>query len=127
MAAELRAYARGSIEQQVVAGDFLHGMLRVSRTAILLGARSIVEAINELLSVAEDETFLNMIPRLRAAFETLHDRQRDNVASHVAKLYGLKEDESLRTLTASVGAAQLMASLDAQAAAIMKEWLGNDA
>jgi len=127
LAAELRAYARGSVEQQVVAGDFLHGMLRVSRTAILLGARSIVEAINELLSVAEDETFLNMIPRLRAAFETLHDRQRDNVASHVAKLYGLKEDESLRTLTASVEAAQLMASLDAQVAAIMKEWLGNDA
>src|SRR6185437_12520647 len=84
LAAELRAYARGSVEQQVFAGDFLHGMLRVSRTAILLGARSIVEAINELLSVAENETFLNMIPRLRAAFETLHDRQRDNVASHVA-------------------------------------------
>jgi hypothetical protein len=124
LAVELSGYARGGIEQQVVAGDFLHGVLRVWRTAILVGATAIVKAIDELLQIAEGETFLNMLPRLRAAFETLHERQRDRMAAHVAELYGLKEDSSLRTLTASLGAAALMAQLDAQVATIMNKWLG---
>jgi len=126
LAAELSAYARGGIDQQVVAGDFLHGVLRVSKTAILLGATSLVAAVDELLRAANPDIFLTMVPRLRAAFETLHERQRDGVASHVAELYGLKESESLRTLTTSVGAAQLMAELDTEVAAIMKEWLGKE-
>jgi hypothetical protein len=123
LAAELSGYARGAADQQVVAGDFLHGVLKVSRTAILLGAKSLVQAVDELLAGASSETFLSMVPRLRGAFETLHDRQRDGVASHVAELYGLKESESLRTLTTSVGAAHLMAGLDSEVAAIMKQWL----
>jgi hypothetical protein len=125
LAAELSGYARGGVEQQVMAGDFLHGVLRVSRTAILLGAKSLVAAVDELLKNVEGETFLVMVPRLRAAFETLHDRQRDSVASHVAELYGLKEGESIRALSTSVGAANLMAQLDGEVAAIMKEWLGD--
>jgi hypothetical protein len=124
LAAELAAYARGSAEQQVVAGDFLHGVLRVSKTAILLGATSLLAAVDELLRAAEGQTFLNIVPRLRAAFETLHERQRDSLAACVAEIYGLKESESLRTLATSIGAAHLMAELDAEAAAILNEWLG---
>jgi len=124
LAAELSAYARGGVEQQVVAGDFLQGVLRVSKTAILLGATSLVAAVDELLRAAQGETFLNIVPRLRAAFETLHERQRDSLAAHVAELYGLKESDSLRTLATSVGAARLMAELDAEAAAILSGWLG---
>jgi hypothetical protein len=127
LAAELTGYARGSVEQQIVAGDFLAGILRVSKTAILLGAKSLVAAVDELLQAAQGETFLCIVPRLRAAFETLHERQRDSLAMHVAELYGLKESESLRTLSTSAGAAQLMAELDAEAAAIMNQWLGKDA
>jgi hypothetical protein len=123
LAAELSAYARGPVEQQVAAGDFLQGVLRVSKTAILLGATSLVAAVDELLRVAEGDTFLCIVPRLRAAFETLHQRQRDSLATHVAELYGLKESDSPRTLATSIGAAQLMAELDAAAAAILGEWL----
>lgn len=123
LADELTAYARGGADRQAVAGDFLHGVLRVSRTAILLGARPLVKAIDELLRVAEPETFLVMVPRLRAAFEALHARQRDGLAQHVAELYGMKESQSLRTLSTSVGAAQLLAELDAQVARIMGEWI----
>jgi len=123
LAAELTAYARGGTDQQLVAGDFLQGVLRVSRTAILLGAASLVAAVDELLRAAQGETFLCIVPRLRAAFETLHER--DSLAVQVAELYGLKESESLRTLAASVGAARLMAELDAEAATILKEWLGD--
>jgi hypothetical protein len=101
--------------------------LRVSRTAILLGAKSLVGAVDELLRATQEETFMAVIPRLRAAFETLHDRQRDTVATHVAEIYGLKESESLRTLSTSVEAAQILAELDAEAASIMKLWLGKDA
>jgi hypothetical protein len=123
LAAELRGYARGGVEQQVVAGDFLHGILRVSRTAIMLGATALVAAVDELLQNASADTFLNMVPRLRGAFETLHERQRDGVAMHVAELYGLKEDRSLRTLTIGLSAAQLMAELDGEVAAIMEKWM----
>ena len=79
----------------------LQGVLRVSKTAILLGARWLVAAVDELLRAAQGETFLNIVPRLRAAFETLHERQRDSLATHVAELYGLKESDSLRTLATS--------------------------
>jgi hypothetical protein len=123
LAGELTAFARGGADQQVVAGDFLQGVLRVSKTAILLGAKSLVAAVDELLRAAQGETFLNMVPRLRAAFETLHERQRDSLAAHVADLYGLRESQSLRVLATSVGAARLMAELDAEAAAILREWL----
>jgi hypothetical protein len=123
LAAELTAYARGSTDQQVQAGDFLHGVLRVSKTAVLLGATSLVAAVDELLRVADRETFLGMAPRLRAAFEALHERQKDTIASNVAELYGLKEIETLRKLTTSVGAARLMAELDAAVAGIMEKWL----
>ncbi|HEX5444123.1 MAG TPA: DUF5682 family protein, partial [Pirellulales bacterium] len=125
LAAELTAYARGGVEQQVVAGDFLQGVLRVSKTAILLGAAPLVRAVDELLRAAQGETFLNLVPRLRAAFETLHQRQRDGLAAHVAELYGLKESDSPRTLATSFGAARLMAELDAEAAAILSEWVGS--
>jgi hypothetical protein len=126
LAAELTAYARGGAEQQVVAGDFLQGVLRVSKTAILLGAKSLVAAVDELLRAAGGDTFLCIVPRLRAAFETLHERQRDSLALHVAELYGLKEGDAVRTLATSVGAAQLMAELDAEAASILREWLKKD-
>lgn len=126
LAAELLAYARGSVDQQAVAGDFLHGVLKVSRTAILLGATSLVAAIDELLRAAGHETFLSMVPKLRAAFEALHERQRDSVALHVAELYGLKESQSIRTLSTSVGTAHLMADLDAKVAAIMDEWIQHE-
>jgi Family of unknown function (DUF5682) len=126
LTAELSGYARGSVEQQVVAGDFLHGILKVSKTAIMLGAKSLVAAVDELLESAASDTFLNMVPRLRGAFETLHERQRDAVAMHVAELYGLKEDGSLRTLTIGVSAAHLMAQLDGEVAEIMDQCLSGE-
>src|SRR5262249_13853385 len=121
-AAELSAYARGPAEQQVVAGDFLQGVLRVSKTTILLGAKSLIAAVDELLRAADGQTFLSMVPRLRAAFETLHERQRDNVAAHVAEIYGLKESETLRVPTTSVAAAQLLSELDVAVSQMMNEW-----
>ncbi len=83
-------------------------------------------AVDELLRNATPEAFLGMVPRLCAAFETLHERQRDGMAIQVAELYGLKEGQSLRTLTTSLGASMLMAQLDAEVAAIMKEWLRSE-
>jgi hypothetical protein len=123
LAAELTAYARGPVEQRIVAGDFLHGVLRVSRTAIMLGAKALVQAVDELIRGADRETFLNMVPRLRAAFETLHERQRDSVAQQVAELYGLRESAAIRRLNLSLGAVALLARLDQKVAAIVDEWL----
>ena len=74
LAAELSGYARGGVEQQIVAGDFLHGILRVSQKRPSCSERpALVAAVDELLENAAPDTFLNMVPRLRGAFETLHE------------------------------------------------------
>lgn len=122
LAAELSALARAPVDRMVTAGDFLDGILAVSRTSILLGADALIGALDELLRAADWEPFLTMLPRLRAAFERLHAGQRDSLAARVAQRYGLAEQESLTELRTSVGAAALFAQIDRQVAEIMTRW-----
>jgi hypothetical protein len=122
LAGEVAALARAPVERMVTAGDFLDGVLAVSRTSILLGADALVKALDELLRAAEWGPFLTMLPRLRAAFERLHDTQRSSLAGSVAALYGLSSGEGLTELTASVEAGARIARLDGLAARIMTEW-----
>ncbi|HEY1067430.1 MAG TPA: DUF5682 family protein, partial [Pirellulales bacterium] len=123
LAAEVSAYALAPREEMVKAGDFIDGVLAVSRSSILLGADSLVGAIDALLAAALWDDFLIMLPRLRAAFERLHERQRDSVAERVAARYGLSERETkLAALTTSVAAGVWIARIDASVAEIMKEW-----
>ena len=123
LAAEVAAFASAAQDQMVYAGDFLDGVMSASRTSIMLGADALVAAIDELLHAADWETFLLMIPRMRAAFERLHASQADSLAARVASAYGLAEDEqSLRELTTSVEAAALIARIDLQVAEIMNRW-----
>ncbi|MEM6470015.1 MAG: DUF5682 family protein [Planctomycetota bacterium] len=123
LAAEVTAYASGSAEQMIFAGDFLDGAMSVSRTSIMLGAKAIVSAIDQLLRAADWETFLTMIPRMRAAFEKLHSAQADSLSGRVAQLYGLAEDEvELRKLQTSVGSAALMTRVDQKVVEIMERW-----
>jgi hypothetical protein len=122
LAAEVSALARASADRMVTAGDFLDGIMAVSRTSILLGADALIGAVDELLRAAEWEAFLTMLPRMRAAFERLHERQRDALAERVAHRYGLTEKEALTELRTSVGAAALIARIDRQVDEIMKAW-----
>jgi hypothetical protein len=122
LAAEVSALARAPVEKMMTAGDFLDGALAVSRTSILLGAEDLIAAIDELLRAADWDSFLVMLPRMRAAFERLHDRQRESLAAKVAERYGLTEAESLTALRTSVGAAAVIARIDQQVAAIMEKW-----
>lgn len=122
LAAEVAGLAHSSQEHMVTAGDLLDGMLAVSRTSILLGAESLVGAVDDLLQAAEWEPFLVMLPRLRAAFERLSRGQRDSLAGTVAKRYGLGSAAEVRTLTASLGATALVARLDTRVAAILKDY-----
>ena len=124
LADEISALARGPVDQIVTAGDLIDGIMAVSRSSLLLGAESLVAAMDELLETADWEAFLTMIPRLRAAFERLHERHVDSLAGCVARRYGLAEDEaeSLTELKPSVGAAAMFARIDAEVARIMQEW-----
>src|SRR5262249_50846197 len=122
MAAEVAGLARAAAEQMVTAGDLLDGMLAVSRTSVLLGADSLVGAVDDLLKAAAWERFLVMLPRLRAAFERLSNAQRDSLAATVARRYGLGSHEEVRTMTGTLGATALVARLDAAVAAVLKDW-----
>lgn len=122
LAAEVTGLAQAATELMVTAGDLLDGMLAVSRTSILLGADSLVGAVDNLLQAAEWDPFLVMLPRLRAAFERLSHAQRDSLASTVAKRYGLGSAAEVRSLTGSLGATALVARLDAAVAATLKDW-----
>jgi hypothetical protein len=122
LAGEVSALARAPREHMVTAGDFLDGILAVSHTSILLGADSLLGAVDELLRAADWESFLVMLPKLRAAFERLHERQRDSLAERLAARYGLVEAEALTELRTSVGAAARIARIDRQVAEIMERW-----
>jgi hypothetical protein len=121
-AAAVAAFAREPTERMVTAGEFLDGMLAAGRTSALLGAEHLVSAVDELLRAADAEAFLIMLPRMRAAFERLHERQRLTLADRVARRYGLKEGEEITRLGTSVAAGVLMARLDEQAGRILEEW-----
>jgi hypothetical protein len=122
LAGEISALARASQDRMVSAGELLHGVLTTSRTSLLLGAKTLIAAIDQLLQAAEWEPFLIMLPRMRAAFEQLHDRQRESVAMTVAEQYGLQESESLTDLRTSAAAAARIAEIDRRVAEIMQRW-----
>ncbi len=122
VSAALAAFAQEREDRLVTAGDFLDGMLAVCRTSVLLGADHLVAAIDELLRAAEWPTFLVLLPRLRAAFERLHHRQRDSLADRVARRYGLREGEQLTELHTSVAAAAQFADIDQEVARILRGW-----
>ena len=114
--------AKSSAEIMVTAGDFLDGVMAVSRTSLMLGADPLIKAIDELLRAAEWDPFLVMLPKMRAAFERMHLTHRDSMAGRVAELYGLKEASSVTELNISTEAAVTVTRLDKRVAAIMKDW-----
>jgi hypothetical protein len=123
LAARVAAFAVSEPSKMVLAGEFLDGAFSVSKTSLLLGAESLVTAIDELLRAAPWEDFMTFLPKVRNAFERLHERQRMAFADRVAAHYGLRETEQLTEVKAtSAGAAVYMAAVDARVAAIMKEW-----
>lgn len=122
LARELSALAKAPVEIMTTAGDFLDGIMAASRTSIMLGAKALIAAVDELMRAAEWETFLTMVPKMRAAFERLHGSQLDNVADAVAKLYGLKDSDSLTELRTTVQGAAMIVEIDNRVAQIMSKW-----
>ena len=122
LAEALENHARGNSEQQIAAGDFLAGALAVSRTALMLGSAAIVGAVDTVLRSVPPESFMVMVPRLRAAFEQVSSGQRLGVAEQVARRYGEGEEVVMHTLGVSVETAALLAELDAQVAVLLEGW-----
>jgi len=123
LAARVAAFAKSHSTKMVLAGEFLDGAFAVSKTSMLLGADALVSAIDELLRAAPWEDFMTLLPKVRSAFERLHERQRLSFADRVAVRYGLAAGEQVTELPAtSAGAAAYLAKIDGQVAAIMKEW-----
>ena len=112
--AELGRYAQSPPDIMLQAGEFLDGLLAVSRTSIILGADGLIQAIEDLLQAAERESFLTMLPRIRAAFERLSEHNRQAIAQRVAERHGLKETEQLTDLSTSSATALLIAEIDQQ-------------
>jgi len=124
LAQEILKFAQSRPEVMLSCGEFLDGVMATSRTAIMLGAQSLVQALDVLLRAASWEQFLTMLPRARKAFERLHERSRVAFADRVAELYGLQagEGDKLARLDTSVAAAAWMARIDARVAEVMKDW-----
>ncbi|MGE0871541.1 MAG: DUF5682 family protein, partial [Kofleriaceae bacterium] len=123
LAARVAAFATSHPSRMVLAGEFLDGSFAVSKTSMLLGADALVGAIDELLRAAPWEQFMTLVPKVRHAFERLHERQRLAFADRVAQRYGLADVEQVATLPqTSTEAAAYMATIDERVATIMKEW-----
>ncbi|ETR68172.1 MAG: hypothetical protein OMM_10795 [Candidatus Magnetoglobus multicellularis str. Araruama] len=119
---KLADYANEQPEQMIMAGDFLDGLMSVSRISIMLGASQIIESIEKLLTVSDWDSFLVMLPKMRSAFERLHKSQRDNIADLVAQRNGLQDADQLTELNTSVEAAVIIARIDKQVSEIMQDW-----
>ncbi len=122
LADSVRALAKAPVSIMVTAGEMLDGIMAVSRTSIILGAESLIQAIDELLRASEWDPFLVMLPKMRAAFERMHASHRDSLATRVAQIYGLEEGGSITELKISTSAAITVARIDKQVAEIMKDW-----
>lgn len=122
LAQEILGLTRSPVDIMITAGDFLDGVMSVSRTSILIGAEELIGALDELLKKAQWENFLSMLPRLRAAFDHLHEGQRCSLAEQVAKKYGLVDAASITEFITSSSTAVELARIDAMVAEIMKEW-----
>ena len=122
LAREVAAFARERPEVMIHAGEFLDGVMAVSRTSILLGADALIGAIDDLVRAADWQCFVTMLPRVRGAFERLHERHRRALCDRVAQRYGLADGDTVATITTSHEAALQMAAIDARVAEIMKEW-----
>ena len=123
LAARVAAFASSHPTKMVLAGEFLDGAFAVSKTSMLLGAEALVAAIDELLRSAPWDDFMTLLPKVRNAFERLHERQRLAFADRVAARYGLATTEQISELpVTSAGAAAYLATIDARTAAIMKGW-----
>jgi hypothetical protein len=122
LAAEVAGLAGAAPDLMVTAGDLLDGMLAVSHTSNMLGADSLVGAVDDLLRAAAWDPFLVMLPRLRAAFERLSKSHCNSLAATVAARYGLKSGDEVRTVRGSLSATALVARLDAAVAATLNNW-----
>lgn len=123
LAREVAAQALLPQDRLIEAGQLLEGILAASPSSILLGGVEIVSAVDALLATAEWETFLGMLPTLRAGFEHLHPAQRDSFAASVAARYGLGEGKDLSApLATSLGAAAAIARADLRTEEILQAW-----
>ena len=123
LAARVAAFASSHPTKMVLAGEFLDGAFAVSKTSLLLGAEALVGAIDTLLRAAPWDDFMTLLPKVRNAFERLHERQRLSFADRVASRYGLATTEEVSELpVTSAGAAAYLATIDARVAAVMADW-----
>ncbi len=118
----LGAYAQASTNILVQAGDFLEGLLSVSRSSIVTGSPQLIESIEQLLKKADQDSFLIMLPKLRQAFENMSYQNKNRIADKVAQKHGLKTSIDLMVLNTSVEAAVIISQIDRQVDKIMKEW-----
>ena len=123
LARRVASFAVSHPARMVLAGEFLDGAFAVSKTSLLLGADALIAAIDDLLRAAPWDDFMTLLPKVRHAFERLHERQRLGFADRVSRKYGLAEASQVRDLpVTSEGAAAYLATIDARVAAIMKDW-----
>ena len=118
----LAAYAQAIPEILVQAGDFLEGLLSVSRSSIITGSAQLIEAMEALLNSADHHSFLIMLPTIRQAFENLHQQSKHAIADKVAQKHGLKTADTLIELNTSLEAAVIISQIDKQVDRIMQEW-----
>lgn len=121
LAQEISSFRFSSAEKMIECSQFVNGVIALSQTSILLGAKEIVQSLDLLLEHAADDVFDIMVVHFRSAFMLLGSAQRMRLADVVAQHYGLREAEDLQ-LNTSLQSVQVFAELDQQVASIMRNW-----
>lgn len=88
VAAALRGYLEGPVEQVSRGGAFLEGVLRVARSAFLSSAR-LLRAVHVTLGRLDEDAFRRVLPDLRRAFAVFIPAELETIGARVsAELLG---------------------------------------
>jgi hypothetical protein len=109
---EFEAYVRGNRGGGTVAGDFLDGLLRLSK-GLLLGSKALLAALHELIIALSWQDFVKLLPALRRAFTVYTPREIDLLAERALSLSGgASISQSLTALLLSPAALARLHELD---------------
>lgn len=118
----IHGYCLSHPDEMIEAGDYISGLMKICRTSILFGSKTLMNSIDELLKTADYDSFLIMLPKLRASFESLLEGQRKSVCSIVGQIYGLEETEILSVLTVPLENTKEIIRIDSEAQSIIQKW-----
>lgn len=118
---QIAAYLESSITHPEQAASFICGLFLIARD-VLFADPHILEAINRVITNADRETFLTILPNLRYAFTGFLPAEISRLGQQVAEYHQVAEARLTGSITVSQEEITEAMRLDSLAAEALKTW-----